>query len=986
MPPRKKKATETVGTDSESTPKKKKATGSTKKKTVKAAKKTPQTEETSVTKKPRKKATPPPEEGGSSPPVVEKYTGPRKGSLVIVESPAKAKTIEKYLGAGFKVLASVGHVRDLPGKGKLKGEEEVGIRISEGWIPRYVIIDRDEKTGPNARRGNRRSTEEILQELRHYADRSERVYLATDPDREGESIAWHLEQALGLDDTTASRITFNEITKKAVNDAIKSPRGINMDLVNAQEARRMLDRVVGYKLSPLLQQKITKGLSAGRVQSVAARLIVDREREIEAFKPEEYWKIMALLSTDLQATLGNFPFPTKVLAKKKGESKTEKETEIDPVDEDQKADNTAAEKGPKQELPPNSFLAELHEFRGAPFKAANEAEATEIFNSLDKVRYQIIKIEQKDRADNAPPPFTTSTLQQQASLRLRMSSARTMTIAQKLYEGLTLGADGLVALITYMRTDSTRVSDDALKMVREHIANHYKPQYLPEKPNYFKSGKSAQEAHEAIRPTDLSWTPERVRPFLEPDQYRLYAMIYSRFVASQMAPAVVATTVVDIQAGEGLFRARGSIEKFDGYRLVWPSRSEDVVLPQMVENQQLNKLGLSASQHFTQPPPRYNEASLVKALEKEGIGRPSTYASIISTIVSRGYVEIENRRFKATDLGKVVVDMLVENFPKVMDVKFTSHMEEELDEIAEGKLAYVDVLNEFWGPFSEAVAEAKAKMPAAKGQETGEMCPKCGRPLEIRYSAKTKGQFIGCSGYRDKENPCRYIKPRDGETGPEETNIPCPTCGLPMIKRKSRWGEFLTCTGFKSDFTGCNTVAAITEGGQVVVTAKPTTHLCPTCGKQMLLKTGKNGPYLTCVDSKCKTILEADQDGNPVSPPDTGIQCDKCGAPMIIRTSFRGPFLACSAYPKCRNAKSINAELREKLKDILPPPPPKKELPDVPINEPCPECGAPLKLCSARGRYFLGCTEWAKTKCKGTKPISPELMEKIKAAEAATKS
>ncbi len=976
MPPKKKKPTDTPETDSESTPKKKKAPATAKKKAVKKpAKATPAPEETAVTKKPRKKAPPPPDdgEGGGEPATPrEIYTGPRKGSLVIVESPAKAKTIEKYLGAGYKVLASVGHVRDLPGKGKLKGEEEVGIRISEGWIPRYVVIDRSDKPGSGPRRGGpRRSTEDILKELRHYADRSERVYLATDPDREGESIAWHLEQALGLDDTSASRITFNEITKKAVNDAVAAPRAINMDLVNAQEARRMLDRVVGYKLSPLLQQKITKGLSAGRVQSVAARLIVDREREIEAFKAEEYWKITALLSTDMAALLGDFPFPHKVLAKKKGDPKTDKDAENEQVDEDQKADNTATEKGPKQELPPNSFLAELHEFKGAPFKAVNETEAGEIYKSIFRATYQISKIEQKDRSNNADPPFITSTLQQQASLRLRMPSARTMSTAQKLYEGVTLGPDGLVALITYMRTDSTRVSDDALKMVREHIAANYQPRYLPEKPNTFKSGKSAQEAHEAIRPTDLSWTPDRVRPFLEADQHRLYSMIYYRFVASQMSPAIVATTTVDIKAGEALFKARGSIEKFDGYRIVWPSRSEDVLLPQLNEGQTLNKLGLSATQHFTQPPPRYNEASLVKALEKEGIGRPSTYASIIGTIVARGYVDIENRRFKATELGKVVTDMLVDNFPRVMDVKFTSHMEEELDEIAEGKLGHVAVLNEFWTPFAQSVAEAKAKMPAAKGVETGELCPKCNRPLEIRYSAKTKGQFIGCSGYRDKENPCRYIQPREGEVGPEETNIPCPTCTLPMVKRKSRWGEFLTCTGYKSDFTGCNTVCAITEGGQVVVTAKPTTHKCPVCEKQMLLKTSKTGFYLSCVDSKCKTNIEADKDGNPVTPPETGIVCDKCNSPMIIRTSFRGPFLACSGY--------------EKLKDILPAAPPKKELPDVPIPDTCPECGSALKLCQARGRYFLGCTEWAKTKCKGTKPISPELMEKIQAAEAAMK-
>ncbi|HKB01214.1 MAG TPA: type I DNA topoisomerase [Gemmataceae bacterium] len=912
----------------------------------------------------------------------ETYNGPRKGNLIIVESPAKAKTIEKYLGSGYRVRASYGHVRDLPVTGKLRGEAVVGVDIGGGWKLRYQVIDRSERGGSKARR----STEDILDELKREADRAEMVYLATDPDREGESIAWHIEDELNLDPKRTRRITFNEITRKAVQEALQNARDIDDNLVAAQEARRALDRVVGYPLSNLLGKKVTRGLSAGRVQSVAVKLVVDREREIEAFRSEEYWKITALLTPEGLAKLGDIVFPAKVFAKKKGPKPTdEKLEEQTPEQADPAADGEQpkAEKVEAPKLPEGSFLAELAQWQDKPFTAGTEADADAVYNVLDRAAYTVTKVEQKDRNDHAPPPFTTSSLQQQASIRLHMGAQRTMQNAQRLYEGVNLGAEGQVALITYMRTDSTRVSNDALQMVRTHIENMYGPRYLPDKPNAYKSGKSAQEAHEAIRPTDLTNSPDRVRPFLDHDQHRLYTLIYNRFVASQMTPAIVAITNVDIQADRGLFRAKGQIEKFDGYRRVWPAgRQEDVTLPPLAENQKLDKLGLSASQHFTQPPPRYNEASLVKTLEKEGIGRPSTYATILSTITKKGYVEVEQRRFKATDLGKTVTDLLVKGFPNEMDLKFTSHFEEELDDIASGKMKQEEVLNEFWGRFSEDLKRADAELEKVKGRETGEMCPKCGRPLVEMYSSKRKGTFVGCSGWKDKESPCSYIKPNEGEQDLSALNVTCETCGSPMVARSSRWGTFLSCTQYKPDGTGCNTIANLTEDGKVIVTCRPTQFPCPTCGKNLLWRLGKKGPYFTCPDKECKTTLEADKTGErPLPPIETGLTCEKCGSKMVVKKSWRGPFLSCSGYPKCRNAKSLTKELKEKFKDQLPVPAPKKEVPQVEVKELCPECGSPMKLISARGRYFLGCTTWQKTKCKGTRQLSPELMQQIQEAE-----
>jgi DNA topoisomerase-1 len=857
----------------------------------------------------------------------------KKKSLVIVESPTKAKTINKYLGPDFEVAASKGHVRDLPQRG-------FGIDIDGGWVPTYRNLD-DHKA--------------LLATLKKQAAKADTVYLAPDPDREGEAIAWHLKEALGLDDDRTRRVTFNEITKRAVQAAFDHAGTIDLDRVAAQEARRFLDRVVGYKLSPLLRKKVAKGLSAGRVQSVAVRLIVDREREILAFKPEEYWKITALLAP--QGTV-------KYQADAKPRTKTKK-TKTDGEGEEEVA--------ALPQVPPGAFLAELAEWAGQKFSAANEEAANKIVTALQGAKYTVSKVEQKDRPEKAAPPFTTSTLQQQASIRLRFPTKKTMFLAQKLYEGVELGPEGAVALITYMRTDSTRVAEEALTACREHIDAQYGKPYLPAQPNRYASGKNAQEAHEAIRPTDLTYTPQRVAPFLSHDQLRLYTLIYNRFVASQMTPAVFAVTNVEVRAADGLFKAQGKVLKFDGYRRVLPpvGKQEDALLPTLSEKQLLDLLDLLSTQHFTQPPPRYSEASLVKALEKEGIGRPSTYSTIITKIQERGYVEQKDRRFFATQMGMDVTDLLVQHFPKVMDLKFTGHMEEELDLIEAHKAKRNEVLQEFWEPFRQALEVAEVKMQTVKGEETGENCPQCGKPLVYRYSRKAGGgKFAGCSGYPE----CKYIKPREGEAAreaPEPTDHACPTCGKPMLKRMGQRGPFLGCSGYPE----CKTTMNFDADGKPVLASRPTEHTCEKCGKPMVLREGRRGPFLACTGyPKCKNAKDVDVNGNPVKPIDSGIQCEKCGAPMTVKRGPRGPFLGCSAYPKCRSTKPMPAELKEKIKDLLPAPA-KKAVPAVEVSETCPDCGAAMKLRPGRRGLFLGCSKYPK--CKGTREAPAELLEQV---------
>jgi DNA topoisomerase-1 len=836
----------------------------------------------------------------------------KKKNLVIVESPAKAKTINKYLGSNFEVVASKGHIRDLP-------KSRFGIDIEGGWKPTYL---------------NLKDRRELLATLKKRVASAGTVYLAPDPDREGEAIAWHLKEALKLKDDRIRRVTFNEITKRAVQDAFDHAGTINMDLVAAQEARRFLDRVVGYKLSPLLSRKLTRQLSAGRVQSVAVRLIVEREREIQNFKPEEYWKITAMLS----------PEGTVKKPKVKAKAKPEANGKAEPM-----------------EVPRGAFLAELAEWGGKKFEVNNGDDAGKIVAALEGAAYTVAKVEQKDRSEKPSAPFTTSTLQQQASIRLHFTAKKTMMLAQRLYEGVELGSEGSVALITYMRTDSTRVSEDALRDCRTHIETQFGKPYLPEQANRYSKNGNAQDAHEAIRPTDVAYTPERVAQYLPQDQLRLYTLIYNRFVASQMTPAVFAVTNVEVKAADGIFKAQGKVMKFDGYRRVLPpaGKQEDTLLPALTEAQKLDLLQLDSTQHFTQPPARYNEASLVKMLEKEGIGRPSTYAAIISKIQDRGYVEQKERRFYATEVGMTVTDLLVEHFPGVMDLKFTSFMEGELDRIEGQQIKRDQVLDEFYQPFDQALKVAETKMGTGD-----EKCPECGKPIVERFSKR--GKFFGCSGYPD----CKFIKrPDNGK--PREAPIPtehaCPTCGKPMLQRMSARGPFLGCSGYPD----CKTTMNFDAEGKPVLASKPTEHVCEKCGKPMVLREGRRGPFLACTGyPKCQNAKDVDAEGNPIKPIDTGINCEKCGSPMTVKKGPRGPFLGCSAYPKCRSTKPMPEELKAKVKAMYPPP---KKVPAVEVKETCPECGSPMKLRGSRRGYFLGCSKYPK--CKGTREAPPELLD-----------
>jgi DNA topoisomerase-1 len=874
----------------------------------------------------------------------------KKKSLVIVESPAKAKTINKYLGSDFVVEPCKGHVRDLP-------KSRFGIDISNGWIPTYLPLKEKGK-------------KDTIDRLKKEAAKADLVYLAPDPDREGEAIAWHLKEVLGLDEAKIRRVAFNEITKSAIQRAFTQAGDINMDLVAAQEARRFLDRVVGYELSPLLSRTLAQTLSAGRVQSVAVKLIVDREREIQAFKPEEYWKITALLAPEGLVSRTAVAKTTKPIKARARKASAERDGEDD-----------QAEK-PAPEIPKGAFLAELAEWAGAKFKASKEDEAMKIVQALEGAPYVVSKVEQKDQQERPSPPFTTSTLQQQAYLRLRFSAKKTMMLAQRLYEGLNLGSEGQVALITYMRTDSTRISDEALNACRELIERQYGQPYLPAQPNRYASGKSAQEAHEAIRPTDVGYTPQRVAQLLpknlehRDELIRLYTLIYNRFVACQMTPAVFAVTKVDVKAAEGIFRATGKVMRFDGYRRVLPpaGKQTDTLLPPLAQDQRLDLLDLRPSQHFTEPPPRYNEASLVKTLEKEGIGRPSTYAAIISKIKEKGYVELKERRFYATTIGMTVTDLLVKHFPRVMDLKFTSHMEEELDEIEEGKYQRNQVLDEFYGEFSQAMEHARGTL-----QVDAEKCPKCGKPLEERFGRH--GKFFGCSGYRKEGGGCDYIKKRNGakdDEGPKETEHKCPECGRPMVRRMGRRGEFLGCSGYPE----CKTTMNFDAEGKPVRSAQPTKHICDKCGQPMVLREGPRGPFLACSGyPKCRNAKDVDAEGNPIKPIETGLKCEKCDSPMVIKRGPRGPFMGCSAYPKCKSTKPIPEEMKEKVKALMPAPA-RKKVPKVAVSETCPECGAPMEVRSGRKGLFLGCTMYAKTKCKGAREVSPELMERLQTGTA----
>ncbi len=797
-------------------------------------------------------------------------------SLVIVESPAKAKTINKFLGRDFTVKASMGHVRDLP-------KRELGVD-EEDFTPTYAVLKEKQKT---------------ITELKKAAKEAKEIYLASDPDREGEAICWHLREVLAKGTkATFHRVMFNEITKRAVVEAFAHPRQIDQHKVDAQQARRILDRLVGYKISPLLWDKVRRGLSAGRVQSVALRIICDREREIRAFVAREYWSLTSRLDA------GQPPvFSAKLVARD----------------------------GKKVELVAKDEVAEVLERLGWRIREVRPAEdgqpgavTVEVERGPgESVPFRVVKVTSKEKKKSPAPPFTTSKLQQDAARQLGFAVSRTMRVAQRLYEGAEIGDAGTVGLITYMRTDSTRVSDDALSAVRSFIGQTYGEKALPEKPRFFRAAKQAQEAHEAIRPTSMEYTPAVVEAFLGRDELRLYTLIWNRFVASQMEVAVFDTTSADIEAGPYTFRATGSVMKSPGWLAVYqegrdestPERTEepesdddeDRRLPQLVEGQELDLQALLPKQHFTQPPPRFSEAALVKELEENGIGRPSTYVTILTTIQNRDYVQKEEKRFSPSELGLLVNDLIVASFGDIVEVGYTARMEEELDQIEEGKLDWVDALREFKTKFEKDLARAREEMRDVKREAipTDQVCDKCGKPMVLKWGRF--GQFIACSGYPECKNT-REVGGVEGdddrssvpakrakviaEPNPIETAAdPCEKCGKPMVLRRGRFGQFLACSGYPE----CKTTRKITVSLDGKAEAKGDVLLdeeCPQCGSRLALKQGRFGEFTACSNyPKCRFVKMKD----------TGVTCPQCGKGKIVeRRSRRGKvFFGCAAYPDC---------------------------------------------------------------------------------------
>ena len=682
--------------------------------------------------------------------------------LVIVESPAKAKTIKKYLGSDFDVVASMGHVRDLP-------ENRLSVDVKKDFKPKYEVIKGKEK---------------LVEELKEAADKSDEIFLATDPDREGEAISWHLAYLLGLDVEDHNRVTFNEITKTAVTNGIEHPRAIDMDLVNAQQARRILDRLVGYKLSPFLSQKIRRGLSGGRVQSVAVRIIVDRENEIRKFVPEEYWTL----------------------------------------------DAKFIPKGSRK-----AFPASLYGDVDGKIKISNKEQADKILAELEDAEYQVVKVKKGTRRKSPAPPFITSTLQQEASRKLGFQARRTMKVAQELYEGVEVADMGAVGLITYMRTDSLRISEDAVKEAADYILERWGKKYLPDTPRKFKVKANAQDGHEAIRPTMPNLSPDQVKDSLTSDQYKLYKLIWERFIACQMSNCLQSTTQADIQAKNYIFKASGYTVTFDGYTVLYEEGKDEEeeakgALPVLENGMPLKCKELVGNQHFTQPPPRYTEASLIKALEENGIGRPSTYATTISTITAREYVTRENKTLKPTELGEVITKLMKEHFPKIVNIKFTAQVESELDEVEHGKEEWTQQLHTFYDEFSDTLKKAKEAMDGVKIQleedKTDIICELCGRQMVVKTGRY--GKFIACPGYPE----CKNIKKIINETGAE-----CPKCGGRVIVKKTKKGRvFYGC----KEYPNCDFVSW----------DEPSMEKCPQCGKTLLKKKGKK-PKLYCITPDC---------------------------------------------------------------------------------------------------------------------------------------
>jgi DNA topoisomerase I len=694
--------------------------------------------------------------------------------LVIVESPAKAKTIEKFLGKDFEVRASMGHIMDLPKKG-------LGVNTRKDFAPQYEIIEKKDK---------------LIDDLKAASRRADEVFLAPDPDREGEFIAWSLKHLLGLQNPR--RAVFNEITKGAVRDAIKKPREINEDLFNAQQARRVLDRLVGYKISPLLWRRIQSGTSAGRVQSVALRLICDREAEIRVFIPEEYWSITATLSKQRQAERFEAYLVTRL-----------KDIAVFNSEENGNGGEDAL-----PAVASNGNAVKALKTEKGRIKISSQAEANAILADLQGATYTVMKVDEKEQRRQPYLPYTTSTMQQDASVRLYMKPKRTMSVAQQLYEGIELGARGHQGLITYMRTDSTRISDEAQTSVKSYIAGEYGQPYV----GSGRTGKAkatTQDAHEAIRPTDVTLTPQVVKSHLTPEQFKLYNLIWRRFVASFMTPAIFDTVRVDILAAQYVFRANGSNLKFPGFYAVWPREEDEKLLPTLTAQELLDFHGLKPEQHFTQPPPRYTEASLIKELEEQGIGRPSTYVPIISTIQDRGYVDQEQRRFTPTWLGETVNEVMNKHFPDIVDTSFTAEMERKLDDVEEGRQSWIEFLHGFYGDFKLSMDKAEAEMNRVQKpvEEMDELCPECGqRNLIIRTGRF--GRFISCSGFPE----CRYRRSFMNKTG-----ALCPQCGGDLVERKTKQKKriFYGC----SNYPTCN----------FAMWDRPVPDLCPNCGGLMVV-------------------------------------------------------------------------------------------------------------------------------------------------------
>lgn len=797
-------------------------------------------------------------------------------SLLVVESPAKARTLSRYVDPSFSVVATVGHIKDLPPK-------ELGVDIQNGFKPKYSVIAGKWK---------------VIKGLKAAMEKADAVYLAPDPDREGEAIAWHVADEVDGEKKTL-RVMFHEITKKAVRDALQNPVLLDRNKYDAQQARRILDRLVGYLISPLLWKKVRRGLSAGRVQSVTVRLICEREEEIRRFESKEYWTVHALLE-------GSGPPP---------------------------------------------FTAALLRIHGKKANVPDEEHAAGIKKALESETFRVRKIEKKRTKRNPPPPFITSTLQQEASRVYRFAPKRTMKIAQKLYEGVPLGEEGPEGLITYMRTDSTRIAQEAVQQARSYIKGRLGPSYLPTSPRVYRSKKKGvQDAHEAIRPTSVDREPSQVKSFLTPEQYKLYRLIWKRFVACQMKPAELDQTRVDIEAGDYLFRATGSVMRFDGYRKLYEETSEsdakgkadDGLLPELEEGEVLATKEIQVEQHFTQPPPRYTESSLIKALEEKGIGRPSTYAAILSNIRDRQYVDLVERKLVPSELGELVNRLLVDNFPDILNVEFTANMESSLDEIEMGRQDWMKVLDTFYQAFEKDLERAKSEMLDVRkeGTPTEIKCEQCGKPMVIRFSAT--GPFLACSGFPECKNAKSFDRDEEGKIRVREEekveDQSCPQCDSPLQVKHGRYGPFLACTGYPE----CRYTRPLDRQGRAPEEGtEGEEQPCEKCGGKLIVKRARSGNrFWACSNyPRCKEA----------KPYRVGVPCDRCGEGEFVERAGRNGrlFYCCDRYPKCKNS-----------------------VPNLPVPIACEACGAPylLRRIDKAGNPVLYCS---RKECPAHRGVSP---------------